>query len=89
MLARLGRRISAQVLRQSCHSEVLQANSRIISRSMFIEIKEHDKIMKEEVKDMNLRPRVLTAFDMILQMNQLEIAELSWAIQVRIYRKCK
>lgn len=54
---------------------------------MFIEIKEHDKIMKEEVKDMNLRPRVLTAFDMILQMNQLEIAELSWAIQVRIYRK--
>lgn len=87
MLARLGRRISAQVSRQSCHSEVLQANSRIISRSMFIEIKEHDKIMKEEVKDMNLRPRVLTAFDMILQMNQLEIAELSWAIQVRIYRK--
>ncbi|KAL0592243.1 hypothetical protein ABG067_000350 [Albugo candida] len=51
---------------------------------MFIEIKEHDKIMKEEVKDMNLRPRVLTAFDMILQMNQLEIAELSWAIQDRL-----
>lgn len=80
MLSRVSRvALRSAAARRAC------ANSMRLGQVAFFSAEETPKVPASAEEELSLTPKVQTVLDQILDLNMVEIAELSHAIQVRCH----